>query len=341
MKKDSRPVHPIQGKFIRLLTILILLFSFQPVPASALELDPYPVFDFSRDSFSISTFREERPSFYWVNIGVPDFFFNGVQQLSATPNLSYSMRSVEYGVQAKGWVTDQLQVRATFPFEANALVDPEGNTHNVAKFGDLEVGATFLVAGKKEKGNFIGVDGRYRFATGTNPFDLAYPLLSTGKGAAEEAVGLIMAQELGGFSFFQSIHYEKTQPITLDSSNALLGPGVFQWPDNVEAEGRIEYLAFHRAERFVSLYYDLSLRSSGLMEFNHQALTYGQISDTSGQLFQTTSTLLFSKVGLIVKVDKEFSAEGSVAFFPEEFGSSVFRPADGWIFSLSLIFRPI
>jgi hypothetical protein len=340
MKKDNWPVILIRRKIFQYLQILVLISCFRPADVGALELDPYPVFDFSRDSFSITTFREERPSFYWVNTGVPDIFFNGVQQLSYSPGpVVYSIRSIEYGVQTKGWVSDQLQLRATFPFEANALVDPSGNTHNVAKLGDVEIGATFLVAGKKEKGNFIGVDGRYRFATGTNPFDLDYPILSTGKGASEEAIGLVMAEELGGFSFFQSIHYEKTQPIMLDSSS-ILGAGVFQWPDNVEAEGRIEFLAYHRAQRFVSLYYDLSLRYSGLMEFNHQVMTYGQILDNTGTAIQTTSKLFFSKVGLIVKVDKEFSTEGSVTYFPEEFDVG-YRPADGWIFSLSLIFRPI
>ncbi len=171
------------------------------------------------------------------------------------------------------------------------------------------------------------MDGRYRFATGTNPFDLAFPLLSTGKGAPEEAIGMVMAQEVGGFSFFQSIHYEKTQPILLDSSS-VLGAGVFQWPDNVEAEGRIEYLAFHRGERFVDLYYDLSLRSSGLMEFNHQVMTYGQYLNSIGQTIQTTSLLFFSKVGLVVKVDKDFSVDGSVSYLPEEFGLPSNRPAD-------------
>ena len=342
MKKNSRPDFLIRIKVILFLKILILIFSLGLANVRAVELDPYPVFDFSRDAFSITTFREERPSFYWVNIGVPDIFFNGVQQLSSTPNPTvYSMRSVEYGVQTKGWVSDQLQLRGTFPFEANALVDPNGNTHNVAKLGDVEVGVTFLVAGKKEKGNFIGVDGRYRFATGTNPFDLAYPLLSTGKGASEEAVGLIMAQELGGFSFFQSIHYEKTQPIMLDSFS-LLGEGVFQWPDNIEAEGRIEYLAFHRAQRFVSLYYDLSLRASGLMEFNHHVLTYGQIINTSEQTIQTTDRLFFSTGGVVVKVDKEFSVDGKVTTFPfEPVIGGKGRPDFGLLFSLSLIFRPI
>jgi hypothetical protein len=342
MKKDSWPVILIQRKLFRRLTTLVLIYCLRPANLSALELDPYPVFDFSRDSFSITTFREERPSFYWVNIGVPDSFFNGVQQLSAAPGPTvYSMRSVEYGVQTKGWVSDQLQLRATIPFEANALVDPSGNTHNVAKLGDVEIAATFLVAGKKERGNFIGVDGRYRFATGTNPFDLNYPLLSTGKGASEEAIGLVMAQELGGFSFFQSIHYEKTQPIMLDSSS-FLGPGVFQWPDNLEAEARIEFLAYHQAQRFVSLYYDLSMRASGLMEFNHQVLTYGQFLNTLGQTVQTTDRLFFSTGGIVVKVDKEFSVEGKVTAFPFEpiiFGEG--RPVFGTLFSLSLIFRPI
>jgi hypothetical protein len=343
MKKDCWSFFLLLRKFTWFLTIVFLFFSFHPPEVRALELDPYPVFDFSRDSFSITTFREERPSFYWVNIGVPDLFFDGVQQTSFKPNPTvYSIRSVEYGVQTKGWVSDQLQLRATFPFEANALIDPSGNTHNVAKLGDVEVGTTFLVAGKKEKGNFIGVDGRYRFATGTNPFDLIYPLLSTGKGASEEAIGLVMAQELGGFSFFQSIHYEKTQPITLDSSNPLLGAGVFQWPDNLEAEGRLEYLVFHRAKRFVSLYYDFSMRASGLMEFNRQVLTYGQMTNTLGQTTQTTDRLFFSTFGLVVKVDQEFSVDGKATFFPYEppiDGKG--RPDFGLLFSLLLTFRPI
>lgn len=332
----NRPfLHWILG-----LGLLVLLPGF----ASGIELDPYPIFNFSRDAFSISFFREERPSFYWVNIGVPDFFFTGVQQLSGLPNPTvYNIRSIEYGVQVKGWATDQLQLRTTLPFEANALVDPEGNTHNVAKFGDLEVGGTYLLTGRRQKGSFIGLDGWYRFATGTNPFDLAYPILSTGKGASEEALGLVLAQELGGFSFFQSIHYQITQPIQLDASNPFLGAGTFQWPDNILAEGRIEYLVHHRGQRFVSLFYDLSIRWSGLMEFNHQALTYGQnFPNLQGQPTQTTDRLLYSSGGVVVRVDKDFSAEGKLTEFPYEppvIGEA--RPDFGWLFSLSLTFRPI
>src|SRR5581483_1433253 len=154
--------------------------------------------------------------------------------------------------------------------------------------------------------------------------------------------GLVMAEELGGFSFFQSIHYEKTQPITLNSSNSLLGAGVFQWPDNLEAEGRVEWLVYHRAERYVSIYYDFSMRASGLMEFNHQALTYGQYINPSGQGFQTTDRLFFSTGGLVVKVDPDFSAEGRITSFPfEPVSLAKYRPDSGLLFSLSLIFRPL
>ena len=174
------------------------------------------------------------------------------------------------------------------------------------------------------------------FRQGPNPFSLAYPILSSGKGASEGALGLIVAEELGGFSFFQSIHYQKTQPLVLDSSNPFLGAGTFQWPDNVLAEGRVEYLIFQRAHRFVSFYYDVRMRMSGLMEFNHQPLTYGQ--NPNGQ---TTDMLFFSQGGIVVKVDKDFSADGSVAFFPFEFGLPIYRPDAGLMFSLSLVFRPI
>jgi hypothetical protein len=317
--------------------MMAVFFCFSPRASFALEMDPYPIFDFTRDSFSFTLFREERPSFYWVNIGVPDLFFNNVQQTSTTPSPTvYTMRSIEYGVRAQGWLTDQLQLRTTIPFEANALLDTVGNPHNLTKLGDVEVGATYLLTGNREKGNFIGLDGWFRFPTGTNPFSQIYPLLSTGKGASQETFGIVLAQELSGFSFFQSIHYEKTQPISLDSSNPFLGAGTFQWPDNILAEGRVEYLVYHRAQRFISFYYDLRMRMSGLMEFNHEPLTYGL-----NPLGQTTDMLFFSQGGMVVKVDKEFSAEGSVTFFPNEFGFSVYRPDDGWIFSLSLVFRPV
>src|ERR1035441_7548848 len=135
-----RPAFRKRHRFL-LMAMMALAWGSFPHPCNSLELDPYPLFDFSRDSFNITFFREERPSFYWVNIGVPDLFFNGVKQLSSTPNPTvYSFRSIEYGVRTEGWLTDQLQFRATFPFEANALVDPGGNTHNVEKVGDAEIG---------------------------------------------------------------------------------------------------------------------------------------------------------------------------------------------------------
>jgi hypothetical protein len=349
MKKEIySPGSFLRKKILFLLSAPIFFLGAElGTVAFALELDPFPDYSFSRDTASFSFHREEKPSFYWVNIGVPDLFFKGVLQyvLGPTPNPTvFSIRSIEYGAKVDGWLTDQLQLRAAIPFEANAMLDANGNTQNVSKFGDLEVGATYLLTGKRENGNFIGVDGWYRFATGTNPFNMDFPLLSTGRGAPGEAIGLILGQELGGFSFFQSVHYEKTQPITVDSSNNLFGAGVFQWPDYFHATARIDYLLFHRAQRFVRLFYELRMRESGLMEFNHQAVTYGLSSPYGvGPTTATTDLLFFSSGGLEIRVDKEFTAQGKVTWIPFEtfFTTGEFRPDYGLLFSFDLTFRPI
>ncbi len=324
--------NPKPSSLIRVLFFVFFLGQILVPSVQALELEPYPHEFFSRDLFSISLFREERPSFYWVNAGIPDAFFNGVNQISGPPypTTVYSVHSIEYGVKTGFWVTDNLQVRATLPFEANAILDPSGNTHNVAKFGDVEFAATYLLFGNRQKGDFVGVDGRYRLATGTNPFRMDFPLLSTGKGAAEGALGLLAGEEAGRFSFFQSIHYKKTQPILLDSSDTLFGAGTFQWPDNIEAVGRVEFLAFRRVERLVSLYFEMRMRMSGLMEFEGQAVPYGQ--------GETTDQLFFQNYGILVRVDKQFSAEGKFSWFPSELARS--RPDFGTLFSLSFEFRP-
>jgi hypothetical protein len=333
MKKGCEPCFsPLQTlkKFSLIIPLLGVFWMGQAPSVLAIELEPYPDYEFSRDSFTIDIFREERPSFYWVNAGVPDAFFNNVNQVSGPPPsvpTVYSIRSIEYGVKVKGWLTDQLQLGAAIPFEANALLDGSGNTQNAANFGDIEVSASYLLSGKREKGNFFGVDGWYRFSTGTNPFYQAFPLLATGKGAPSESIGLIVGQEAGRFSFFQSIHYEKTQPISLNSADVLFGPGVFQWPDNLEALGRVNFLAHHVAQRSVTLYYELRMRMSGLMEFDNQPVTYGYNL--------TTDRLFFSTFGMDVRVDKTFSAKAKVSYlFPTTLGS-------GWLFSLSLEFRPI
>ena len=112
--------------------------------------------------------------------------------------------------------------------------------------------------------------------TGTNPFNLAYPLLSTRKRGFGRSIGLVMAQELGGFSFFQSIHYEKTQPIMLDSSIPFGGGSHFNGRTMLRRKDALN-ISFFTGLTVLSvciMIYDYG--SSGLMEFNHQPLTYGQ-----------------------------------------------------------------
>jgi hypothetical protein len=174
--------------------------------AQAVSLDPYPVYDAFHDESSISFFREERPNLFWVNTGVPDVFFNGVQQSSGQPtNEVYSVNGIEYGIRVSHWIDDHWRVTGTLPFEGNAMVDASGNTHTSDRIGDVEVGMTYLLAGERQKGNFAGIDGWYRFATGTNPFKETYPLIASGRGAASEALGVVLGQRLWNeFSFYES-----------------------------------------------------------------------------------------------------------------------------------------
>jgi len=313
--------------FLAFLFFMFFGFSFQ---ALALELGSYPTSYFSRENFSLSFFREERPSFYWVNIGVPDFFFNGVSQLSGVNGgtVSYSVRSIEYGFRLGGWLDSHARLALTLPFEANAFEDVNGTTHNLPQFGDLEIALTYLFKGNKEKGNFMGVDGKLRLATGTNPFYQVYPLLASGKGASSVELGLEMRQEADGFSFFESIDYEKVERISLNASS-VTGPGTFQWPDVVHALGRIEWQVFQRAQREITLFYEFRTRMTGLMRLNGQAISYGD--------GQYTDQLFFSTGGMLVRVDQELSVEGHGTWFPFELTRP--RPDFGLLFSLSVIYR--
>jgi len=328
-----------------------LAFVFFPLKVMAISLDPYPVYDSFHDETSVSFFREERPNFFWVNTGVPDAFFKGVNQVSNQPgNISYSINGIEYGVRLSRWITDQWRITSTIPFEANALVDATGNTgntHTIDHFGDIEVGSSYLVVGRRQTGNFMGLDGWFRFATGTNPFTLAYPLLSSGRGASSEALGVVMGQRLWNlFSFYESFHYETTQPIQLASDNtAGLPAGTFQWPDNLEMMGRVELDVLQKGQRQVSLFYQYSGRISGLMTLNGLELTYGQSYPYAGAPSPngTTNQLFWSTGGAVFKIDSEFTAEADISDFPVYFIQPPIqgRPNNGgFMFSLSLIFRP-
>lgn len=303
--------------------------------AWAIQMDPIPFENFSQDSLSFSVYRYEKPSFYLVSSGLPDFFFDNITKLSdpsAAPGapLIYSLREIEYGFQVSAWPTRNLQVRLSLPFEANALEDLSGVTQSEQNVGDLEAGAAYLLWGKRTGGGYLGVDGWYRFSTGTNPFDQAqYPILATGKGTPEGSLGLILRQQLGRFSFFESVHYQHSMPLRL-GANPYLGPGVFQWPDELQALGRIEWLAFERGQRMITLFYEYRFRRIGTMSFNQTPLSYDQ------GYYQ--DRLFYSGGGLTARVDSQLTVDGKLDFFPTEI--SVGRPDFGFLFFLSVSYRP-
>jgi hypothetical protein len=371
---------PCQIKTKRFLPTACLFFLgvvFCPFKAVAISLDPYPVYDSIHDETSISFFCEERPSYFWVNEGVPDAFFNvpnipasqlyPVNQLSSPnqllANVAYQINGIEYGVRMSRWITDQWRVTGTIPFEANALVTAPVTqtvaglplisasvTQTIDHFGDMELGSTYLVLGQRQKGDFIGVDGWVRFATGTNPFTQTYPLLSSGRGTSSEAFGVVAGQRLWNqFWLYEIFHYETTQPLQLTSTNtAGFVPGTFQWPDNMDMTGRVEWDVLQKGQRQVTLYYQYSGRISGLMTLNGQPQTYGQsyqlelVNNVPAPVaVGTTNQLFWSGGGAVFKIDKEFTLAVDVSYFPVYFIQQFQnQPNNGLLLSLSLIFRP-
>ncbi|HET9869031.1 MAG TPA: hypothetical protein VFR02_00845, partial [bacterium] len=296
-------MRPARRRIIGFLTLAAALLG--PSGARAVQMDPLPFENFSQDGFAFSVYRYEKPSFYLLSSGLPDLFFAGIKELSSPtpgrPNdpLTFSLRGVEYGFQASAWPFEDLQLRLSLPFEATALEDLSGVTQSRQNVGDLEAGATWLLTGKRSGGDFLGLDGWFRFATGTNPFgEAAYPILATGKGTPEGSLGAVLRQQVGRFSLFESVHYVHPLPLAL-GDNPYLGPGTFQWPDELQALGRIEFLAFERGERLVTLFYEYRFRKVGTMSFQGEPLPYddGHFAD---QLF-------YSGGGLTVRVDSELT----------------------------------
>jgi hypothetical protein len=320
---------------LRALSLGLVLGAGMMGRSQATQMDPIPFENFAQDSFSFSLYRYEKPSFYLVSSGLPDFFFNGITKLSdplSTPGASliYSLRSIEYGLQASVWPAEDIQLRFSLPFESNALEDLTGVTQSQQTLGDLEVGASYLLSGKRSGGNYWGVDGWWRFATGTNPFNQPmYPILATGKGTPEGSLGVILRQQLGRFSLFESVHYQHSLPLQLDA-NPYLAAGVFQWPDEFQALGRIEFLAFERGQRMVTLFYEYRFRKVGTMSWNQIPLSYNQ-GHYADQLF-------YSGGGMTVRVDSQLTVDGKLDFFPTELVVS--RPDYGFLFFLSVTYRP-
>ncbi len=322
----------------RVLAVFALALFFALGKAQAVQMDPVPFENFSQDDFSFSIYRYEKPSFYLANSGLPDFFFNDVSKLSeptqASPgaDLIYSLRSIQYGLQASAWPTNDIQIRVSLPFEANAFEDLSGATQNRQNIGDLEVGASYLLTGQRTGGNYVGVDGWYRFATGTSPFnELVSPVLATGKGTPEGSLGVIMRQQLARFSLFESVHYQHSQPLQLTSSSLYLGPGVFQWPDEFQALIRAEFMAFQQAERMVTLFGQYRMRKMGAMTWNQTPLTYNQ--------GRYVDQLFYLGGGMTVRVDAQLTVDAEVDYFPSEIAGAA-RAGYGNLFFLSVSYRP-
>jgi hypothetical protein len=151
--------------------------------------------------------------------------------------------------------------------------------------------------------------------------------MSSGKGTLARAGGLIAAQKVGRFSFFQGLNYEKTGPISLPRFYSRDTPAVFQWPDVFHAAARIEFQFFKRSYRAVSLFYDLRMRQS-------RDLKYGE------EVLAAKDRLFFSTGGLFVRVDPELAVTGQYCYFPFEIRPTKGRPDFGGLLTITVSYTP-
>ena len=316
----------ILGGVLSLLPIL-------PTPSSAMNFDPPQFYRLSQQRVFFSVTRWEKPSFYYVNQGLPFEFFDGVGKVTELP-MVYSLRGVEYGFRVGGWPLERFFLQATLPYESVYLEQvPSGSgfstglPNELRKTGDFELSAAFFLLGTRKTSFHLGVNGWVRFPTGTNPFDLAFPLMSSGKGASQRSGGLVAGQQAGRFSFFQGLNYEKAGSIALQRFYTLDHPASFQWPDVFHAAARLEFRFFRRSYRTVAAFYDLRMRQVGVLKYGETVL--------NGK-----DRLYTSSGGLQVQVDPELAVTGQYSFFPFEFDSNKGRPDFGGLLTLSVTYTP-
>ncbi len=305
--------------------LLPLVLSLLPGLAAALNLEPPDFHRLPTDRLVIGITRWEKTSSYYVNLGLPWEFFDGVEKVSEIP-LRHSVRAVEYGLRIAGWPHPRFFAQGFLPFESVYLVPDAGvaQARELKKGGDLEFSATGLLLGTRRSPFRAGLNGWYRFPTGTDPFSLPHPLMTTGKGAAQWAFGVNGVQQVGRFSFFQGLNYENTGPIRLQRYFSWDVPDSFRWPDVLHAAARFEFRFFRRSYRSVDAFYDIRMRRSG-------ALRYGDV------VLVEPDRLYYSSFGLIVRVDPEFSVTGRYCVFPFEFSEKA-RPDWGGLLFLSVAY---
>ncbi len=327
--RDSTKVFYSRAKvLVRAGLLGSLLGWMAPLSAGAWDLGPGPLGFGSPSRLEVGLYRFEKPSAWWVNLGLPDEFLLPVLKVSELP-LILSMRGVEYGVGLSAWPWDRAQIRVSLPMESNRFDSADGlGLRRLTRCGDLETGVSFLALGRRETPFRLAVDAWTRWPTGPSPFGLNDPILAPGRGVARNAAGVWASETSGRFSFFQWIHYEKEATARFDRWMGLDVPSSeARWPAQTHVGARVEWRTYQRGDRWVALVYELRSRWVDETLLNGQAWT---ISDR----------LMYSTAALRVRVDSQMTLEGRWTFFPLELGQKA-RMDYGNFITVVLSYHPL
>jgi hypothetical protein len=262
-----------------------------------------------------------------VNLGLPSDFFTPVLRLSELPEV-YSLQGLEYGVGLSVWPLERLQAQLTLPFESNSFTDITDISHSSVRPGDLKLGASWLGWGTRTGKIRVAANGWAILPSGVSPFRAVTPILATGLGTYRAALGVWASEQVGRFSFFQWINYEKSTSTEFNQFADTVVPGsTLYWPDRQYAGARIEWRFFNRGIREASLVGSLRVQRWGDWKVNDF-------------VWSPADRIFDAGLGLKVRADKELTVEGLWNYFPVEWNYSITRPDFGQIITLVLCFHP-
>jgi hypothetical protein len=308
------------------------IFFLFPQIGWSFQLDPSPIsWWMTPRPFSVILYRQDLTNFYWYNAGIPPEFFSGSYSANdRSPSyLTTNSDSFQYGISLESWIIPQVQLHVDFPIEINSITNSEGVTDNLARIGDMSLSGNFLLEGNQKSSDWMALEFHISLPTGTNPFKVAYPFLSTGTGVLETGIGGLAVQHWGLFSFFQKVQYQQSQPLMIPSYFSIENPGMllkFQWPSVWSFTGRVQYLILNRSIRPVYVFYQIYFRRDSAFLLNGNSI-YGP------------TDVVFSTIGSIIGIDPWLSIELRLSYFLGKYYYASI-PGFGPQASVGLIFKP-
>lgn len=290
--------------------------------------DPFPEpWETLGEKHSFWFYRMERPSFFWVNAGLPAAFFTGVA-LDSDGNPR--VESLEIGVQGVVPLPGGFHLKLQERFWTKTYESGEGTRISSVRAGDVHGFLKKSLIGDAAKAFFVRAGVGFRLPTGRPPWRAPHPFLATGLGIGSFLSVLeIHWNFFGGFFLQQRLNYEQPFKAVFLRDGVFVGEGFFRWPASFSASHRLGWRFHARGERASVLFYEWTGRRVGALFWNGEPLVAADRFFSSGG-------------GLSTRITGKTTFEIAVHWYPAEIGFFTEprpRPAFGLLLTAGLSYR--